>query len=347
MCEGGTAAKRIRGASAQRLGEMTNSRPFVIRFAVTRFVARASRLTREKAKNLAGEAVADSEHFLRLRVKMHGLLVQPDEGRLGLAVPRPWQVVGRAPGISRVVFHGVVVQRETLARSVLRARKLLRKAVVRRLGSAENQRMIQQRRNARHAPAHLLVPELNGPAPPRLPVRIQVQDEVDSPPPILLVMVHGEIGVEIQESSVDGLMQPAAFERRIRNQIRDPRQLRQPLEKLGGVELVHYFPKHRGEKLALREARLVLVVMLVLNPLAAAVDREFIGEGARCGIIQKFGKVNMRIWLSFAILSREFGNGWAPAAVRKQPFTLHRDRGGRHQSTNPFYSSSSWISCKT
>ncbi len=82
----------------------------------------------------------------------------------------------------------------------------------------ENDGMIEQGRVFHDTVAHPEVPEFDSAAPLRLPVYIQVKNQVHPPVPVLMKVVHGEIGVNIQESTSARLMQPAAFQAGIGNQ---------------------------------------------------------------------------------------------------------------------------------
>ena len=87
---------------------------------------------------------------------------------------------------------------------------------------------------------HLLVPQLDGTPPLLTPSVIQVQNEIDAPPPVLSVVVVREVRVHVQESAANGLMEPGTFQGGVRQQARDASQIGKPVRKRWRVQLVNY-----------------------------------------------------------------------------------------------------------
>src|SRR5258707_2696458 len=92
----------------------------------------------KKSQNLAGKVVGKSEPGFRSGIKVDGLLIEPYQKGFPDAVLRPGKIIRRMYGEFPVSLHGVVVQRQALARNALGARLRIRKTMKRALVSSED-----------------------------------------------------------------------------------------------------------------------------------------------------------------------------------------------------------------
>ena len=72
--------------------------------------------------------------------------------------------------------------------------------MVRSLVRIKNQRMIEIWRYSLDTRLHVAVPQLDGTAPVILPAFVHVEDQIDATPPAFVVVVHGKVGVDIEEA---------------------------------------------------------------------------------------------------------------------------------------------------
>src|SRR5262245_54969509 len=100
----------------------------------------------------------------------------------------------------------------------------------------ENDGAVEQRRDPADAAAYVAAPELEMAAPFLAPVAVQVEKEVDAPPPRRAVRMPGEVGVDVQVAAARNLMEPATFQTRVRKEPRDARQPPEPAEERRGVQ---------------------------------------------------------------------------------------------------------------
>src|ERR1700758_5334187 len=98
--------------------------------------------------------------------------------------------------------------------------------------------MIQRRRIFRGAASHAFFPKLNCSTPFLLPARVQIHDHVHPTAPVLLVMMHAEVGMDVEKPAPTGLMQATAFETGIRDEARNSGKYRQPSNELGRIQFV-------------------------------------------------------------------------------------------------------------
>src|SRR6516165_6024224 len=90
----------------------------------------------------------------------------------------------------------------------------------------EDERTIQTRRILRHAFLHCRIPEFDCSAPFVLPAIVQLEDEIDAPLPVLVIVVVRKICVDVEISTWTRLVQTAALEAGIRHKPRDTGKLR-------------------------------------------------------------------------------------------------------------------------
>ena len=117
-------------------------------------------------------------------------------------------------------FLGEVVERQRLPRHARRAGHRVRMAVERRRIRAEDHAAVEERPDLPPARAHLGVPQLEVAAVGLLPARVQVEEQVQPAPPVAAVRVHGEVGVHVEEAAALRLVQPAALERLVGEEVR-------------------------------------------------------------------------------------------------------------------------------
>ena len=85
-------------------------------------------------------------------------------------------------------------------------------------GGCEDQHPVWHWIDVAFAPAHVCVPELEGATPSGRPCVVQIEENVDPPPPTVDPMMRGEVGVDIEESAGKGLVKPTAIHRQIRDE---------------------------------------------------------------------------------------------------------------------------------
>ena len=81
-----------------------------------------------------------------------------------------------------------------------------------------------------------------------------------------MVVVHGKVGVDIEEAPGLRLMQPAAVQQRIGHQPFYTCKLAEPLDECRAVKRINNLPEHRREVIAVGLAKLVFIDVFVLRP---------------------------------------------------------------------------------
>ena len=88
----------------------------------------------------------------------------------------------------------------------------------------ENQSVVEKGWILGDALFHFGIPKLNSTTPFGLPCRVQIKNQVYAPVPSLVVVVHTEIGVDVQEAAARGLVKAAAFHAVVGHESRNPGQ---------------------------------------------------------------------------------------------------------------------------
>jgi len=138
------------------------------------------------------------------------------------------------------------------------------------------------------------------------------------------VVVHREVGVDVEEPATLGLMQATAVQVGVGDEPADSRQLGQPGDEFGRVQIVDQPADERWEVCSPRLAELLLVVVPVLDPRGLIRPWKLASEPARDGVVEETGQVNVRERRVAPVLLGELGQPGAPPVVGEERGAAHR-----------------------
>src|ERR1700683_2947649 len=178
--------------------------------------------------------------------------------------------------------------------------------------------------------AHLAVPEFPCGSPFVVPIGIEIKNQIHLPPPMLVIVMIAEVGMHVQESTRARLVQTAAFQHVVRYQVGNACQLRKPMHKGGGIQLVNDLAQLGGEERSFREPLFIFVGVFVARPSIRCHVRKLAGHFGGHIRVQKLFEVYMRITPVLAKLAPQGGQLRRPFHIRKQQPSFWNYNGCRH-----------------
>ena len=124
------------------------------------------------------------------------------------------------------------------------------------------------------AALHVGGPELEVAAPLRVPVPVEVEQQVDPPAPVLVDVVGGEVGVHVEVAAGEAAVQAAAVEAQVGDQVVEAgERAEEGDEAVGGEGLGHLLehrpPRGRASVLAYLRSLTCRYLRQVSSPMAS------------------------------------------------------------------------------